>query len=110
MAQRPRREQYIIVEKEKKVDVMMSDNILLYSWINAHPNCHQRYFIQPLMETDAKTHSQSFGRALGILVKRGKDCLSLRDQGHHKGPTEVTNLGLKERTESDPTTREPACD
>jgi hypothetical protein len=36
------------------------------------------------MEKDAETHTQTLGKARGILQKRGrKDCKNQKDQGHH---------------------------
>jgi hypothetical protein len=36
------------------------------------------------METDAETHSQTLGRAYGILQRRRKDGRRQRGQGLHK--------------------------
>ena len=48
---------------------MMANNILLYVKIGTVPNCHQKGFVQQLMETD-QTHR--LGRAWGIMHKRGE--------------------------------------
>lgn len=52
-------------QRKIKVNVMMPKDILLYSKIGEYPNCHQRGFIQKLMETDPETQSQALGSALG---------------------------------------------
>ena len=63
----------------------MHNNILIYSEIGVCPNCHQKGFIQHLLEADAETHNQTLGHAQGILLKRGrKACTSQRGQGYHK--------------------------
>lgn len=41
--------------KWKKVNGMMPNNILLYSWIEVYSKCHQSGFTQQLMETHAET-------------------------------------------------------
>ena len=40
--------------------------------IGDYPDCHQRGFIQQLMETDTEIHSQTLGQVLEILLKRVK--------------------------------------
>jgi hypothetical protein len=60
----------------------MIPNIL---YTGAYYDCYQRGFIQQLIETDGKTHSQTLGRAGGLLWKREReDRKSQREQGHHK--------------------------
>jgi hypothetical protein len=51
---------------KKKTNKMIPNDILLYSYTG-----HLRGFIQPLMETDAETHSPTLGRAWRIPWKRG---------------------------------------
>ena len=46
-----------------KVNEMISDAILLYSYMGTLHNCHQKGFIQQLMRADAKSHSQTLGGA-----------------------------------------------
>ena len=48
---------------------MICNDILLYSYIIAYLNSHQRGFTQKLMETDTETHSQTLGGPQGILWK-----------------------------------------
>ena len=43
-----------------------------YGGLVNYSNCHQRAFIQELMETDAEIHSQALGQAQGILIKKGR--------------------------------------
>ena len=50
---------------------MISNDILLYIEIGVKLNCHQRGFVQQLIETDAETRSQTLGRAQEMLLKRG---------------------------------------
>ena len=56
--------------RTEKVNGMIPNDILLYSWIGAQPNCHQRDFTQQPMDTDSETHSQTFCGTQGIPGKR----------------------------------------
>lgn len=50
-------------------------------------NCHQKGFTQQLMETDVETHSQTLGRAWGILM-RGRE----RSEGARRSRAPQQNL------------------
>ena len=81
-----------------KVNIMMLNDIMLYSQIDEYHNCHQRAFIQELLETDLKTLSQALGSAWGILLlKRGRrDYRNHRGPGHHKGTHRNNYYGITE--------------
>ena len=69
---------------------------------------HTRSFTQQLMETDAKTYSQTLGRAWEILGKRGrKYWRNRRGQGHHKIQNQLT-WTHRDPQETEPPNREHA--
>jgi hypothetical protein len=70
-------------EREPTPDTV--NDIPLHLETGAQPKHHQRGFTQQLMEVDAKTHSQTLGRAWEILWTRGrKDCRNQKGQGNPK--------------------------
>lgn len=61
------------------------------------------------MEIDAETHSQTLSRAQGMLQKRRrKDFKSQRIKDTTRKPSESTNVGPLELTETEPPTKEHA--
>jgi hypothetical protein len=72
---------------------------------------HQRGFTQQLMETVAETHSQTLGRARGILLKRREEGLKeTKEPRTTRIPIKSTNLDLQGSTKTAPPTREPTRD
>lgn len=51
-------------KKKKKVNGMVSNDVLLYSQFRAQPSHHQRDFFQQVKGEDAKIHTQTLSRAL----------------------------------------------
>lgn len=59
--------------EEKKVNVMVLHDILLYSVIDVQPNCHQKGFIQQLMgiDTDPQPNIRPNSRNLAEEGEKG---------------------------------------
>lgn len=56
-------------------------------------NCLMIGFIEHWMETDAQTHTDTFGDAWGVLWNsRGQNSVGWREQGHHKKSYIVNEL------------------
>ena len=73
---------------------MIPNDILLYSYIVAQGDRHQRGFTQQLLGTGAETHSQALARAWGILRKiGGRTVRARRVKDNPRKPTESTKLG-----------------
>ena len=66
-------------------------DIFLYLLIGAYYNWLLRGFTHQLMEIDAESHSQTLGRALGIIWKRKKEWRRQKGQVLHK-KTYITKL------------------